>query len=660
MEKITTKHLVTINLKYGSSAKPLKVLAFAQLSAKALFLSGGASDIDGLVKRIADLIGVKKVSKKYIGEGLEYLRDIKKVDVKEKKWFLTEKAKKGIKKDVESSQHYLDGVLERHFPTTIKKSRIKNWFNEASAEFFGYYSKEWIIAVCKKTTKKLLKAKSADELLNTSIEKNKLSQHKQQLVDGFISFLSSSDIADHQYLMSLGQAMFSAHLVAADVGVDPLTLEELKDSKFILDTNLLMAVTLENHRASKSFKALGAALKTIGGELVYLHTTKEEYDRALTGKRGEILHLIDNYPDEVIKGVRDDFIHTAKSRGCVKKEDYIRFFDSLRELPSQLPDGPNISIEDYKEIEETVQKAEKDIRLKQEIQNYNLKLRPPWRKKEKSRLALNHDAALIHVCELIRGQDEKCWILSLDRTLQACVLKRTGPHSMPSILSIDALIEIMAVNSAGPELDSSDFAPLLAKIILNNCIPPANTYTTEDLNWLLTINERAADLPSEKIKEIVKEITKARMAGKQIGDSKLELKVNRMFQGDKIDFNQKMADARTRVEQAKEEAHKEKVLRQEREEQIIKMSQKELIRNEKWKLAKGLIFRIITTLVCTAVLYFIFGLIPRINQFDYLLAAVTSFLSLALWVPKPYQNYKEALKKVPKRAKTKLGAENVR
>ncbi len=77
METLDIKDLVAVNLKYGSSAKPLKILAFAQLSAKALFLTTDFQKIEIITSGIVKLIGVKKISESLVEEGLNYLLEIK-------------------------------------------------------------------------------------------------------------------------------------------------------------------------------------------------------------------------------------------------------------------------------------------------------------------------------------------------------------------------------------------------------------------------------------------------------------------------------------------------------------------------------------------------------------------------------------------------------
>lgn len=89
MREVNKKYIVTVNLKYGTSSKPLKTVAFAELVAKVLFFCGGALEIDKLVIEAIRLIGVKKISKELIEEGLSYLKGQNKVVVnKQGLWIL--------------------------------------------------------------------------------------------------------------------------------------------------------------------------------------------------------------------------------------------------------------------------------------------------------------------------------------------------------------------------------------------------------------------------------------------------------------------------------------------------------------------------------------------------------------------------------------------
>jgi len=644
--EIEKKDIVTINLKYGSSVKPLKVLAFAQLSAKALFLSKVPMTIDAIATEIARLIGVKKISVDLIKNGLEYLVEINKVKQKDNNWFLYDDARKEIIRDIDSARYQIRKVIEKHFPNTVEIKKLKAWFTDASASFFGYYGDEWVGAISKKANKQmLLKGKTIDELLLPSIKEHHFDAIQQSLLEGFIRFLSSDDNIDQQYLMLISQAMFSARLVAADIGVDPITLQELKDSTFILDTNVLLSTALEAGKQAKSINSLEDALKALNSNLVYLYVTKEEYGRALVGKRGEILHLVDTFPDEIIKDVADDFVATAKSRGCVSREDYERFFTSLVSIPTALTNGYKIAQEDDGTIVSIAKNAEKDKDQKKEIQKCAEKVRPKWRG-PKSEMALNHDAGLLCVAKFIRSENKKCWILSLDRSLQMCAINQAGPHGMPMVLSVSALIEILSVNNAGPELDSTNFAPLLAKIILNECMPPSNTYIIQDLTLLHKINEKAAELSPEDIRGIVKEITKARIEGKVLGSTNLELKVNRLYQENVMSMTTRLMEAKEKTRVAEESANEEKKKREEAEKNIIKIKNEELKRNALNRFVIQLVLRLFTSLLLSYVIFICFWLFfDRKNEKEvirYVLSVVTLLLTTWKSIPQAFRDYKKS------------------
>ena len=102
MHEQSLKQLVTINLKYGSSAKSLKTVAFAELAAKVLFISPKSLLIDELCKNMAELLGIQKIAKNFVEDGLNYLKEIRRVDFIDSDWSLRKDEKKEIKRDIEN------------------------------------------------------------------------------------------------------------------------------------------------------------------------------------------------------------------------------------------------------------------------------------------------------------------------------------------------------------------------------------------------------------------------------------------------------------------------------------------------------------------------------------------------------------------------------
>lgn len=592
MAALDTKDLVTIHLKYASAAKPLRTLAFAQLAAKTLYLAGDEVDSKVLGQRISSALGVDNVSSDTVREGLAFLRELDVATARQEKWSLTAHGRETIEGDAAASQTALDGVLGRHFPRDIDRTALRGWFNEVSAHVFGRYGDEWVGSVCVGAKPHFAKMAPLAKLFGKFTSGYKLTSNSAALNQGYIHFLASDDLADQQYLMALGQAMFSARLVAANVAADPITLEAFRGARIILDTNLLFAIALEDHRVAKAVRALGRALQRIGATPVYLRPTLDEYHRALEGVRGAALRLVDFYPKEVLEGAQNDFMVTARSRACNTVEDFERFFDSLREIPHSIDSGPALSLHEDDETEKAIKAAAADDKLRGRLQHHALERRPEWRRKKKSASSLDHDAVLIHVSEHDRTLGEKCWILSLDRSLQACSAERAGPHTIQPVLSVDSLVEILAANEAGPGIDPSEYAPLLANMIIYECAPPANTYTLEDLKWLRSINESVAELSPEAMKEIANVVARARVQGKPVTDPQLQLSVNRMFQAKREEGERTLREAGERARAAETREGQEREGRELAEAEVIRLKVAELVRKARASFALQLAWRI--------------------------------------------------------------------
>jgi len=557
----TPQQLTAVNLRFGTAAKSLKSLAFSDLSAKALYLSQKPLGIKEIGKKVATLIGIHSVSKDFIKDGLEELKSDGRAFEQKGQWQLNTSYRDKIKGELEKNLSASADLIKKHFPKNIDEKQLAPWFDDALADFFIFNGDDWVQSICK--GKKALPIGGAiitDEIVEGSIKKHKLDAYSNELKNSFRGFLASKELDDQKYLASIGSAMFSARLVAADVGADPITVDELRGSTFIADTNFLFALQLESKRFAASLKALAQALLFIDAKIVFIHETKEEYVRVWTGKRGELMHLVSVYPQSVIADVDDDFAATAVARGCKNKRDFETFLDSVQYPPTEMEKGPKITELDGKEIAEQIEKAKNDVNLKSSIKQWAIKLRIIGRP-QKSNKALEHDASLIHVSEFEKKAGNKTYILTLDRSLQACCGERVGPHDIPQAICLEGLIQILAANNAGPGLDASNFAPLLTSIIAKRCIPPDHFYELEDLHWLYVIQKNVAKFRPEKIKEIVLEVKKSRLAGKSVRDKKLQLTVNRLYQEELQNTNEVVEEATARTQNAEAEAQKEKAER---------------------------------------------------------------------------------------------------
>jgi len=642
---ITAQQLTAVNLRYGTVAKSLKTLAFSDLSAKALYLLGRPTKLDELTDSVAQIIGVRSLSKDLVLNGLQELKNDRKVKAVKDLWELLEQTKKDIEKQIKYSEEGFSAVLKRNFPLDIDPIILSGWFIDAISDFFTYNGDEWVQSMCRGTKNFAKGIKTLDELLDPSIKKHKLTQHTERLKNSFSGFLSGYNKDDQIYIVNVGYAMFSARLVAADVGADPITLEELRDANFVIDTNFFYALQLEKNRLATSLEALGNALKEINAKLFFIHETEGEYKRVWAGKRSEILRLLDIYPDDVVSGAGDGFIATALARGCSNKDDFERFFDSIQQLPQEMVDGLPLTKNDNEEVDKIVQKAKQEEKLKNAIQGWCLRMRPFWHRQPKSNAALGHDASLIMTVEAERQAGNKTFILTLDRSLQACCAERAGNHNLPVAIYLEGLIQILAANNAGPNVDASNFAPLLTSILLKRCVPPEQMYSPQDLHWLYGIQKNIAKFKPEKIKQIALEVTKARLSGKIATDEVLQRTVNRLYQEEIQATSKQVEETIAREQLAEQNVSREKTLREQVESRLHIHEKEKNLRIAVFSLIKSLIWRIPVSLSIGYFGFFLASIsVSQSNPLDIVLGLIAFLGSGYAFILKPIKDYIEVCK----------------
>jgi hypothetical protein len=352
-----------------------------------------------------------------------------------------------------------------------------------------------------------------------------LKSDSEFLLSGFHSFVASQERDDVDHSWSLCQALLASRLVAARIGSDPVTTEEFRDATFLLDTNALIVTALEMHRLADPLEELGRALKSIGGTLGFIEDTRGEYTRVVSSKRGDVLKAVERYPASVLDEATDPFLTTAVSRHCRTETDVARFFNELLDPPTMLAGEIPIRVVNEPGVLTLAAQGAADEKLKAEI----AAMWAQYRRREKSTAASAHDAALTTVAEGLRTVGEKCFVLTLDRTMHEHSLQRAGPHGLPQWISLDALIQILAVDNAGPHHDAADFGPLMAAILRHQLGPILGTYAAEDLAIMIDLEERCGSLPADQIQGIATDVARERLRGRSRHDPELALVVQRGF-----------------------------------------------------------------------------------------------------------------------------------
>ncbi|MDI6766064.1 MAG: hypothetical protein QME52_04490, partial [Bacteroidota bacterium] len=472
MSTATTNELIALHLRYGQGAEPLRVRAYAQIVAKVLYTNAeNDNTLQSISKDVANALECPGVSRKQIAQALHFLAEHDHARESRSNWSLTDKGRETIDSDLTRAAARITSVLQRHFSQRIDPTILRIWFTEACIAFFHGFGDRWASSICRGAPLKTSINVQFEDLLKPSLKNHKLESEAEDLIRSFRLFVTSAVPEDAEQLWSVGQAMFAARLVAANISGDPITLREIQGSTILLDTNVLLVAALEKHRLADSLSALGRAFNQLGIRLKFLNISRDEYIKIVDYNYRTTLAVVSKYGREILDKSYNNFLSTALARGCTEQDHFETFFGTIKDPPYSIDDSQAISVLDYPELEESVKSGIKDEQLKQKIAEAwsNARLRT---KKPKT---VEHDAALIHAGRFLRAQKERCWVLTLDRTLHEYDLRHTHHKEYPLLLSFDVLIQILGLEEAGPGFDPTIFAPIMSSIIAYQ-LEPALVY----------------------------------------------------------------------------------------------------------------------------------------------------------------------------------------
>lgn len=553
------KGLQTIYLRVDSASKSLTKRALSQLLLKIIYSFSTPPTKDLVVNELNSILGTKINSDK-IDTAIELLLTERKITEKSDTFILSQAKKENIDIAIAEFENRQKRIIEKYFnPISTPHNIISQWFEEVTIEFFNEYSSEWVSDLCL-TTNGAIKNKhqGIKVILDLVTEENKnvFEQDKEWLKKQYIKFLQSYDSDVSSILWDYGTSRFSSSLIIANTSADPITIEEFTNAKCILDTNILMYLDLERGRFAESFKSMENIFLNLNIAPIYFHITRDEFIRTMDHKRKDIIKVVENYSKEVAEATGDPFLQTAIHRGCEKIEDYEEFFNQQMDIPSIFSELLEIKVHDYESIEQAILSGQKNDKLKERINNvYKKKYRFNKRKN-----ALLHDAGLISGAEFLR-KEEKCFILSRDTSINEVALENPVINEMPIAIGLNTLINLLAIDNGGTDIDPTNCAPLFASIIKLALIPERDVFKPEDLSRMLDIETQIGNLPSDEVIDIAKEFHHNTITG--VSEEETSLQVNRRFQRAKLEL-------KSDLEKSKTETHFEK----EEKEKYIKLSDK--------------------------------------------------------------------------------------
>lgn len=639
------KVLSTIYLKVKSETQTLTKSAIAQILVKIIYSSEKRMSLKDIIAAYKAFTNRKFVDEQIITELIENLCKNSEIQKSAKnEYYLSPSRRNQISKYCEDSANRTNAILERYFfEVHSDKEVIRQWFQDVTLHFFQFFSDEWISDLLKTKDAVIHSKDSIKDMVEKRTRNIKGVDKKdyENLPKLFFKFLGSKDSDVTAYLWEYGTSAFSAKLISNTTGIDALTLDVFKGSKCLLDTNILMFIKLDASKFHNALISLENSFNNLGIELGVLYITKQEFQHKIDHQRCLTLSNLEKFGLDITSDANDDFTKSAIALQCRTKEDFIRYFDCLRELPEHLNETLKITeIDDSKILLEAIEKAQKSEHKIAELNSVYKSATG----RDKRNSALMHDVGLIAGVEYLRN-NEKWFILSEEISVNNYSKNKPTVSGLPLALRVETLINVLALNNGGDSFDADDYMPLFASIIQNGFQPQKDTFVQEDLYAIYEMNQQIALLPEGQKKEIVQEINSKRLKGET--DDKLKVELERAITRGKLQIHDDLNEAKEQLSASKKETQRQKdrgdvtynALRKTIEEKVVSRYNK--------RLCGRIALFIVGAIIIFGMFYFIYSWIKNnveetnSQSIAFVISIVTSIafeIALSIW---GYCNIKE-------------------
>jgi hypothetical protein len=507
----------SLYLRLDANTSTLTRSAIGQILVKIIYSLDGLVSKEDIFKAYAQINGIGKTNEQQLEEILEELvdKDIKK---RSGKYYLSSSKKAKIAKSVDIAENRKEEILDKYFSNVFSdRTLIEEWLQDVTIKFFESFSDEWISDLLT-GHKDVYKSESS---IRNMVERRTLNnkkiddRDKKVLPKLFFEFVNDNTGTVNDYLWDYGTSAFAAKLIRNQNGVDSLTIDSFKNSTCILDTNVLLFISL-NSRFKDGIIALENVFSSLNVKVGYLYITQKEYQDKVYNQKSMTMRNLEKFGYDIASIPNDDFTTNAKELQCKTSEDFERFFDEKHKMPKVVHESlPIILLDNDSQLVNVVEEA-------QHNQNKIAELNGIFHNctgHDKRPNALIHDIGLLEGVEYLR-KNGKYFVVSEEVCVNLYSKKRPLSDNLPLSIRIDTLINVLAANNDGDTFNAADYVPLFANIVRSGLIPNKNTFKQEELYFLYDIDEQVAQLPKEEVEEIVMDMHEMILKG--TGDKELE------------------------------------------------------------------------------------------------------------------------------------------
>lgn len=537
--------LQTIFLKLDTPSNTLTQTALCQMVLQTLFRAQHAMTEGEVTVGIAELLGVDIHSDR-VAEALDLLMAHGELarGKHEGKLRLAPRIKREMQGKSQEYDCRVASVISRHFADAeAEETAIRQWFEAVTVGFFHRKCDAWISEFCSSSTNSHSYLNGLPDVFRETARKCDVvdSKDEEWLRRRYVAFLESTNPDDNALLLQFATSAFAARLITSTSFADQLSVTTFKGAKFVLDTNILMSLALEEPDLADGLDALSTALELLGAECGYFHITHDEFHNAMGARRDQVCGAVAEYEWAVIEKVMDQFMQTAICEDCRTPEDFDAFFQKKLEPPTTLCNRVGLPQLDDMELHAAIQRGQQNDKLIKEI---NAVFHSKFGH-DKSEATLTHDAGLVAGVRFLRGRGENSWLLTKDTTLTRHAVQQAPRDECPLALSVNTLVNVLALDNGGLELDPTEFAPLFARMVRGGLMPQDGAFQIEDLSRILDVNRQIADLPLETVTELATQVNSQRLA--RVPDSEIALNLTRAFQKEKLRLTGDLAETRQQL-----------------------------------------------------------------------------------------------------------------
>ena len=507
----------SLYLSLDANTSTLTRSAIGQILVKIIYSLDGLVSKEDIFKAYAQINGIGKTNEQQLEEILEELvdKDIKK---RSGKYYLSSSKKAKIAKSVDIAENRKEEILDKYFSNVFSdRTLIEEWLQDVTIKFFESFSDEWISDLLT-GHKDVYKSESS---IRNMVERRTLNnkkiddRDKKVLPKLFFEFVNDNTGTVNDYLWDYGTSAFAAKLIRNQNGVDSLTIDSFKNSTCILDTNVLLFISL-NSRFKDGIIALENVFSSLNVKVGYLYITQKEYQDKVYNQKSMTMRNLEKFGYDIASIPNDDFTTNAKELQCKTSEDFERFFDEKHKMPKVVHESlPIILLDNDSQLVNVVEEAQHNQNKIDELNG----IFHNCTGHDKRPNALIHDIGLLEGVEYLR-KNGKYFVVSEEVCVNLYSKKRPLSDNLPLSIRIDTLINVLAANNDGDTFNAADYVPLFANIVRSGLIPNKNTFKQEELYFLYDIDEQVAQLPKEEVEEIVMDMHEMILKG--TGDKELE------------------------------------------------------------------------------------------------------------------------------------------